>query len=132
MGELIELGSRLRIVRTPLQQAQHTAQERKRRYLASSRESRARQRALRLRRLAKWADRKKIADIYREANRITRRTGVPHEVDHIIPLQGKSVSGLHVETNLRVIPRSENIKKSNRYEGEVVGDAGFEPATFRV
>ena len=36
-------------------------------------------------------------------------------VDHIIPLQGKNVSGLHVFSNLRVIPGEENVKKSNKY-----------------
>lgn len=34
-------------------------------------------------------------------------------VDHEIPLRGRLVSGLHVLENLRVIPRSDNQKKSN-------------------
>lgn len=61
-----------------------------------------------------WADREAIAAIYVEAQRLTRETGIPHEVDHIEPLLGKNASGLHVHYNLRVITRTENRRKSNR------------------
>lgn len=40
--------------------------------------------------------------------------GFPWHVDHIFPLQGRRVSGLHVPTNLQVIPGTDNCKKSNR------------------
>jgi hypothetical protein len=65
-----------------------------------------------------WADQKAILAIYAEAQRLTAETGVPHHVDHDIPLRGKRVSGLHVENNLVVRTAEDNIRKSNRFEVE--------------
>lgn len=62
-----------------------------------------------------WADKKAIAAVYEHAARVTRETGIPHEVDHIVPLQGDLISGLHVHQNLQVITRSENRSKQNRW-----------------
>lgn len=63
-----------------------------------------------------WANRKQIKKIYEECYLKTKTTGKKYHVDHIIPLNGKLVSGLHVENNLQIIPASENIKKSNKYK----------------
>lgn len=56
-----------------------------------------------------WADLKVIESIYEEARRIGK------VVDHIIPLKGKNVCGLHVENNLQVMTKAENAAKSNKF-----------------
>ena len=52
---------------------------------------------------------------YQLAAMLSQASGIEHHVDHIIPLQGKKVSGLHTFANLRVIPGSDNVKKSNSF-----------------
>ena len=61
-----------------------------------------------------WANQDAIRAIYDQAEFMTRTTGRLHVVDHEIPLQGRKVSGLHVETNLRVIEHHENAHPGRR------------------
>ena len=61
-------------------------------------------------------DFERIQTQYQLAVLLTKITDSPWEVDHDIPLLGKNVSGLHVPSNLRVIPKQDNLAKSNRFE----------------
>lgn len=54
-----------------------------------------------------------LAEFYEWAKRVSLCLGLSHEVDHVIPLRGKTVSGLHVAANLRIIPKTINRRKSN-------------------
>jgi hypothetical protein len=79
---------------------------------------RSRRRAAKLRATPSWANPEAIRAVYERAAYLTRETGVRHEVDHVYPLQGKKVCGLHCEANLRVVTKSENLSKHNRMPEE--------------
>lgn len=76
-------------------------------------------RRYRLRRSATppWFDADKVLEMYERAEALTASTGIPHEVDHIVPLKGENVTGLHWHGNLQVITRTENRRKHNRFTG---------------
>ena len=73
-----------------------------------------------LQRTPKWLTsdhRAEMRAIYRFALRMRRMTGRSWHVDHIVPLLGTDVCGLHVPWNLRVIPARMNLTKGNRLVG---------------
>jgi hypothetical protein len=75
--------------------------------------------ARRAKRVPKWLtsdDRWLMREAYFLSKLRTKMFGFVWEVDHIIPLRGALVSGLHVPTNLQVIPKRDNRLKHNSFQ----------------
>ena len=57
---------------------------------------------------------KELLAVYKKCQNINKNSNTKHHVDHIIPLRGKNVCGLHVPWNLQIITAEENLRKGNR------------------
>lgn len=78
----------------------------------------SKRKAAQLQRTPKWLtdnDLWMIEEAFHLAELRTKQFGFPWHVDHVVPLQGKMVSGLHVPANIQVIPARENTRKSNKF-----------------
>jgi hypothetical protein len=77
----------------------------------------AKRRADKLQATPKWltnTQRIEILNKYKECKQLEKETGIKYHVDHIVPLCGISVCGLHVPWNLQVLTAKENMTKSNK------------------
>jgi hypothetical protein len=95
----------------------------------------ARRRAAKLQRTPLWFtkdDFKKIKSFYTLARKMTKETGIKHEVDHILPLCGEEISGFHHWNNLQVLTKKQNSAKGNKIMPSIVGffPEGFGPCTM--
>lgn len=77
----------------------------------------AKYRAAKIKRTPSWltaSHLEQIRKFYVEAEKLSKELGIKMSVDHITPLQGENVSGLHVPWNLQIISRNANSAKGNR------------------
>ena len=76
---------------------------------------RSKRRALELMATPRWVNHADIERVYKDAVDLQRLHGEKYHVDHIVPLNGKTVCGLHVAWNLQVLTAEQNLKKGNRF-----------------
>ena len=75
----------------------------------------ANRRAVKLQATPLWFDQDAISEFYTIAKMYQVYTGSEYHVDHIVPLNSDVVCGLHCDSNLQVLPASDNLSKGNRH-----------------
>ena len=92
------------------------AQQQYKKHAAKYHAAGAKYRASKKEAVVKWCEVEQIKELYKIALLLKSQTGIPHHVDHIVPLQHNLVCGLHCLANLRIITATENCSKSNSFE----------------
>jgi hypothetical protein len=87
-------------------------------FTAPERRARAQlHRAEKLQRVPAWlteADHARMSEVFEDAELFSNAFGVKFHVDHDLPLKGRTVTGLHAPSNLRIVPAAHNLAKGNR------------------
>jgi len=87
------------------------------RYKALRRAMSSNRRGRKLKATPEWGEeltKVRAKELAAEAQRLKQETGEDYHIDHIVPLRGKTVSGLHVWYNLQLLPAAENLSKNNK------------------
>lgn len=79
-------------------------------------EASSRRRNSEVRATPKWYNKQKVISIYKKRDRMFKKTGILHHVDHIIPLRHKHVCGLHWHLNLQILTKAKNQSKTNHFD----------------
>lgn len=93
---------------------EHTRQYRKN-DLARNAAYSAKRRSQKLLAKPNWYEHEEIMEIYRKCKQISEKTGITHNVDHIVPLLNENVCGLHCVDNLQILTEEENRRKNNTF-----------------
>jgi len=86
------------------------------RYKLKNRMGSSKRRAQELKATPPWADAAAIKKVFAKARELEVEDGQKRHVDHIVPLKGKTVCGLHVACNLQILTAEENLKKKHWYD----------------
>ena len=115
-AEKLRQRSRAYYAETGLQPSKESKASWKRRNKASVNQEASRRRKNVRSATPAWADETAIDFVYHAAQVLGDTYGSTPHVDHIVPVNGQRVCGLHVHNNLQLLSRGDNLRKGNRYE----------------